>query len=220
MARIPPGIDYDKLFQKLKFIPVDISKVSGTSLTGRDWSLDFAKLQNIDVLLSTRASESTLGAIAGALASKATDKLRVSVVDPLPGMADPTTSGTLIGLVGTGGRGYVRLFADSTTYTVTSTSWTTVKRYNISICVGFPIVIGFGVTAYIDTPGQTLFVRIRNRVGETLWSMSWTETSPTTKWAVCTTRWCDFPDNDSIILEAYVTGGTGYITYWYAVTNP
>ena len=108
--------------------PFNLAKVAGTSLTARDWSLDFARLQNIDVALSsrasestlagikaqtdklafdassrlrinaevlanppnldvalsTRASESTLSAIAGALASRATDKLRVSVVDVLP----------------------------------------------------------------------------------------------------------------------------------------
>ena len=64
--------------------PFNLAKVAGTALTGRDWSADFAKLQNLDVALSTRASESTLSAIAGALASKATDKLRVSVVDALP----------------------------------------------------------------------------------------------------------------------------------------
>jgi hypothetical protein len=43
-----------------------------------------SKTDNIDVALSTRASESTLSAIAGALASRATDRLRVSVVDALP----------------------------------------------------------------------------------------------------------------------------------------
>jgi len=43
-----------------------------------------ANPSNLDVALSTRASESTLSAISGALASKATDKLRVSVVDALP----------------------------------------------------------------------------------------------------------------------------------------
>jgi hypothetical protein len=138
--------------------PFNLTQISGTTLTGRDWSQDFAKLQNLDttlssrasestlstlsskfpsavalsdslsnptttiigsallgfdgtyfrrvavdtssrlrvvvesvvnpsnldVALSTRASESTLSAIAGALASKATDKLRVSVVDALP----------------------------------------------------------------------------------------------------------------------------------------
>ncbi|MCC5990207.1 MAG: hypothetical protein LM558_01680 [Thermosphaera sp.] len=64
--------------------PFNLSRVAGTSLTARDWSLDFARLQNIDVALSSRASESTLSAIAGALATRATDKLRVSVVDVLP----------------------------------------------------------------------------------------------------------------------------------------
>jgi len=64
--------------------PFNLTQISGTTLTGRDWSQDFAKLQNLDTTLSSRASESTLSAIAGALASKATDKLRVSVVDALP----------------------------------------------------------------------------------------------------------------------------------------
>jgi hypothetical protein len=142
----------------LPLSPFNLTQISGTSLTARDWSQDFAKLQNLDttlssrasestlstlsgkfpsavalsdslsnptttiigsallgfdgtyfrrvavdtssrlrvvvesvvnppnldVALSTRASESTLSAIAGALASKATDKLRVSVVDALP----------------------------------------------------------------------------------------------------------------------------------------
>jgi len=40
--------------------PFNITKVAGTSLTSRDWSGDFAKLQNLDTALSTRASESTL----------------------------------------------------------------------------------------------------------------------------------------------------------------
>jgi len=31
---------------------LNVAKISGTSLTARDWSLDFAKLQNIDILLS------------------------------------------------------------------------------------------------------------------------------------------------------------------------
>lgn len=39
---------------------------------------------NLDVALSTRASESTLNAIKNALASVATDKVRVSPVDPIP----------------------------------------------------------------------------------------------------------------------------------------
>jgi hypothetical protein len=36
--------------------PLNLSKVAGTSLTGRDWSSDFAKLQNLDVALSVQAN--------------------------------------------------------------------------------------------------------------------------------------------------------------------
>jgi len=50
--------------------PFNLTKIGGTALTGRDWSADFAKLQNLDVLLSTRASESTLSGI-----KSQTDKL-------------------------------------------------------------------------------------------------------------------------------------------------
>jgi hypothetical protein len=48
--------------------PFNLTKVGGTTLTGRDWSLDFARLQNLDVLLSTRASESTLSTVASLVA--------------------------------------------------------------------------------------------------------------------------------------------------------
>ncbi|MEM2261256.1 MAG: hypothetical protein QXK24_02265 [Ignisphaera sp.] len=41
----------------------NIIKIAGTDLTARDWSSDFEKLQNLDVLLSTRASELTLSDI-------------------------------------------------------------------------------------------------------------------------------------------------------------
>jgi len=68
----------------LPLSPFNLTQIGGTSLTGRDWSQDFAKLQNLDTALSSRASESTLSSIAGALASRATDKLRVSVIDSLP----------------------------------------------------------------------------------------------------------------------------------------
>jgi len=44
--------------------PFNLTKVGDTTLTGRDWSLDFARLQNLDVQLSSRASESTLGIVA------------------------------------------------------------------------------------------------------------------------------------------------------------
>jgi len=42
---------------------VELAKVSGVSLTGRDWSSDFAKLQNLDTALSSRASEATLQSV-------------------------------------------------------------------------------------------------------------------------------------------------------------
>jgi hypothetical protein len=43
--------------------PLNLTKVAGAPLTARDWSSDLAKLQNIDVALSTRASESTLASV-------------------------------------------------------------------------------------------------------------------------------------------------------------
>jgi len=43
--------------------PFNLTKIGGTALTGRDWSSDFAKLQNLDTALSTRASESTLSGV-------------------------------------------------------------------------------------------------------------------------------------------------------------
>jgi len=42
----------------------NITQVGGTALTGRDWSSDFQNLQNLDVALSTRATEATLSAFA------------------------------------------------------------------------------------------------------------------------------------------------------------
>jgi len=55
--------DYFKAGESIGESPFNITKVAGTALTGRDWSGDFAKLQNIDTTLSSRASESTLTAI-------------------------------------------------------------------------------------------------------------------------------------------------------------
>ena len=55
----------------LPLSPVNLTQVSGTNLTARDWSQDFAKLQNLDAALSTRASESTLSALSGKFPSAA-----------------------------------------------------------------------------------------------------------------------------------------------------
>jgi hypothetical protein len=62
--------DYFKAGQSIGESPFNITKVAGTALTSRDWSGDFAKLQNLDTALSTRASESTLSGI-----KSQTDKL-------------------------------------------------------------------------------------------------------------------------------------------------
>jgi hypothetical protein len=43
--------------------PRNITQVGGTAQTARDWSDDLAKLQNLDALLSTRATETTLAKI-------------------------------------------------------------------------------------------------------------------------------------------------------------
>jgi hypothetical protein len=43
--------------------PRNIAQVGGTAQTARDWSGDLAKLQNLDALLSTRATETTLAKI-------------------------------------------------------------------------------------------------------------------------------------------------------------
>jgi len=51
------SVDADKfrvtVVDTLPLSPFNITQVSGTSLTARDWSQDFAKLQNIDTALST-----------------------------------------------------------------------------------------------------------------------------------------------------------------------
>jgi len=84
--------------------PLNITKVAGTALTARDWSSDFAKLQNLDVALSTRASESTLSGLSGKFPSA------VALSDSL---GNPTT--TIIGAAALGWDGtyWRRLATDS-----------------------------------------------------------------------------------------------------------
>ncbi len=48
----------------------NITQINGTALTARDWSSDFQNLQNLDVAMSTRASESTLVGIYNRLRSQ------------------------------------------------------------------------------------------------------------------------------------------------------
>jgi len=53
-------------------------------VTKGDWLSVLPNPSNLDVALSTRASESTLSALKNALASVGTDKVRVSLIDALP----------------------------------------------------------------------------------------------------------------------------------------
>ena len=81
-AVVPDGVVYTALHLNA----YSSSTAAGTA-TFKDITLskssDFTE-ELIDVALSTRASEATLSKIANALASIATDKLRVSPVDPFP----------------------------------------------------------------------------------------------------------------------------------------
>jgi hypothetical protein len=72
---------------------IDLTKIAGTPLTPRDWSLDFENLQNIDVLLSSRASESTLSAINSKLPSTLTalGNFKVGILEDTVGLAKDTT---------------------------------------------------------------------------------------------------------------------------------
>jgi len=57
---------------------VDISSIAGTSVSPRDWSSDFAQLQNLDVKLSTVATENTLSSIDSKVATESTLSTRAS----------------------------------------------------------------------------------------------------------------------------------------------
>jgi hypothetical protein len=64
---VAQGIGKDPVWADPNF---NLIRIGGVDITGRDWSSDFAKLQNLDTALSTRASESTLSGI-----KSQTDKL-------------------------------------------------------------------------------------------------------------------------------------------------
>jgi len=73
-----------ELVRKVKGDRGLLKQVSATDLRLDVYASYVANPSNLDVALSTRASEATLSAIKNALASVGTDKLRVSVVDSLP----------------------------------------------------------------------------------------------------------------------------------------
>jgi len=83
--------------------PFNLTQISGTSLTARDWSQDFAKLQNLDTALSSRASESTLSALSGKFPSA------VALSDSL---SNPTTTIVGCALLGFDGTYFRRVVVD------------------------------------------------------------------------------------------------------------
>jgi len=103
---------------------------------------------------------------------------------------------------------------DTNTYTVVETSWTEKTRcwLRSRSIRHAAYVLCIAVKGYIDTAGETLYVRIRSLYRGTLAEFSITETSSTTK--VDNVFYAKvFHWDDPLMVEAYVTGGTGYIEY-------
>ena len=79
----------------LPLSPFNLTQINGVALTPRDWSSDFAMLRNIDVALSTRASEATLSSVASytkdvrdvltRISIDASGNLGVSIKSPVDG---------------------------------------------------------------------------------------------------------------------------------------
>jgi hypothetical protein len=152
---------------------IDLTKITGTSLTPRDWSLDFENLQNIDVLLSSRASESTLSSILSrldvALSSRASESTLNELSNKLPSavnlsdnLANPST--TIIGsaLLGWDGTQWRRLLVSYLGVLI-------VQTFTEKVVIdGDGIQLQGAVTAYPDTvytvisytvpPGKKLLV--------------------------------------------------------------
>ena len=175
--------------------PFNLTQISGITLTGRDWSQDFAKLQNLDTALSSRASESTLAKV---FASVVGVEFGVSG----KGVAFPSFDAPQ--------------WEDRNTYTVTETGWTEKTRLwfrprSTRHAVYYMYVVIYG---YVSASGQTMYVRIRSFYRGVLLSFTFTETSNTPREGrvlYVKYPWWD----DPIMIEAYVasSGQTGYITY-------
>ena len=213
-----------------------------------------ANPSNLDVALSTRASESTLSAvdsklgdIRGALASVASDKLRTSIIDSLPSGDNwigrvKIGDGTNVLSLQTGGfktpvlevMAYHQsipdykegagaslealddvVWKDTTTYTVTETTWTsktnvtlTFRRLPVDMLLGVIVVKG-----YVSATGETMYVRIVDAAGNVLDNATITATTETTVWLWFTkhsaTHW------DRIYVQAYVgkTSRCVYVIY-------
>ncbi|MEM1523125.1 MAG: hypothetical protein QXU69_08865, partial [Thermofilaceae archaeon] len=183
-------------------------------------------LGRLDVALSTRASESTLGGI-----KAQTDKLTFDTSNRLyvnaAVVANPpnldrsllTVKRELLSFAPASGRGALLPpddyghWDDNTEYAVTETSWTTktylsLRQRNMRARAYH---IYFAFQGYV-TAGYTLYVRLRSFWRGVLLTFSITETSYAWREGIAgyvTPAWW----NDPLYVEAYVTGGTGYIRY-------
>ena len=172
--------------------PFNITKVAGTPLTGRNWSNDFAKLQNLDISLSTHRND-----------------LRTDIRWLGSTSMEPTSGKNAVMPSWDTVHWY-----DSNTYTVTETTYTrkTTCSFRPRSTRYAAYVLQVSVRGYIDTSGETLYVRLRSWYRGVLWEASITSTSEvTTSGQVFYVK--PFNWDDPLIIDAYVTGGTGYITY-------
>jgi len=161
--------------------PFNITKVAGTALTGRDWSNDFAKLQNLNKDLLSLYRQLLLFGV---------------------GEDDWHQYGERT------------IHSDTTEVTVTETSWTEKKRYDFGYRFRAAPYFRLWVYCKFKSDGtNTLYVRARVlQTGKVIW-----ETSTTSADYVSKGNWFEFywgrdgVYGPTIVIEAYITGGTGYI---------
>jgi len=112
---------------------------------------------------------------------------------------------------------------DGNTYTVTATSWTQVNCYQFSPrqmpVKTFAYYVIAGIGGYINTSGQTLYVRIRDTRAGTTAQVSFSSTSTTWNYPAMTV-YAVLNEWFGICVDAYVTGGTGYITSIWIYIHP
>jgi len=185
---------------------------------------------NLDVALSTRASEDTLSGIKSQtdkLLFDADNHLQVDVNNFPADYPDATAHSKLDELRRTvhsappaSGKGAAWPmdspwhWEDTAGYTVTETSWA-----EVTVCRPRPgwlptrsFMIEWGVRARIDTAGEELHVRLRSEWRGTLAELTFTSTEYTDRYervSIVLQGW----EHDQLFVEAYVTGGTGYIEW-------
>jgi biopolymer transport protein ExbB/TolQ len=112
---------------------------------------------------------------------------------------------------------------DSNTYTVTATSWTQVQCYTFypryMPVKSYAFYVIAGIQGYIDTSGQTLYVRIREIRSDTT-AQAFTGSTSNAWMYPSMTVFTPLNEWSGICVDAYVTSGTGYITYVWLYIHP